>query len=62
MPTNVKILHDKLLYFAEIGEVYRVELEEIAELVRLLNTNNTKRRFKVSYSETGNYAVIWRNK
>jgi len=55
-----QIIINKLIYFAEIGELYTITHEEMLFIVEKLEKINTKRRFKVSRAE--NYSVIWRTK
>jgi len=57
---RAEIIINKLIYFAEIGELYTITHEEMLFIVEKLEKINTKRRFKVSRTE--NYSVIWRVK
>jgi len=62
MLKELTIISNKLLYFAEIGEFYKVNAENVEELIGKLNKTRTRRRFKVSHNLEGGYSIIWRTK
>lgn len=56
-----KTIVEKLLYFAEIGEKYRVPADEMQKIAKELRKIKTKRRFRWETSEAG-FSLIWRTK